>query len=231
MKIELITRVHHKGWNMNEKTHNVLIAGVGGQGVLLISEILSLACLKGGHDVKKSEVHGMAQRGGSVISHIRYGRRVRSPLIEKGRGHVLLALEELEALRWSDLLRPDGTIILNSQQIRPLPVAVGLQNYPRGIPTRLSKYVGRMVIVDAVELARQAGNIRSANMVMLGALSAHLDLAPAVLRNLVRSRLPQKTWAVNLKALKLGREAYGGKRDRRGKQVGVVSKKKTGNRR
>jgi indolepyruvate ferredoxin oxidoreductase beta subunit len=193
---------------MNEQIRNILIAGVGGQGVLLVSEILSLACLKIGLDVKKSEVHGMAQRGGSVVSHVRFGRRVRSPLIEQGTAHVLLALEELEALRWSHLLSSDGVIIMNSQRISPLPVAVGLQHYPREIAARLRRHAGRLVIIDAVDLARQAGNIRSVNITMLGALIAHLDLSPDTIRGVLRSRLPKKSWPVNLKAFRMGMEAY-----------------------
>jgi len=193
---------------MNDQTTNVLIAGVGGQGALLVSEILSLASMKNGQDVKKSEVHGMAQRGGSVVSYVRYGRRVQSPLIEKGAGHVLLALEELEALRWSHLLSPDGVIIMNSQKISPLPVAVGLQKYPQKIDAQLRQRAGRLVVIDAVTLSRQAGNIRAVNILMLGALTAHLGMDPDVVRSVLRSRLPQKTWTVNLKAFRMGLEAY-----------------------
>jgi len=193
---------------MTDRTTNVLIAGVGGQGVLLISEILSLACMKIGQDVKKSEVHGMAQRGGSVISHVRFGRRIQSPLIEQGTGHVLLALEKLEALRWGHLLSSDGVIIMNSQQISPLPVAVGLQKYPHKIADQLRQQVGRLVIIDAADMARKAGNIRSANINMLGALIAHLNLDPDVIRDVLRSRLSKRTWPVNLKAFRMGMEAY-----------------------
>jgi len=193
---------------MNDQPTNVLIAGVGGQGVLLVSEILSLACMKSGQEVKKSEVHGMAQRGGSVVSHVRYGRRVRSPLIEKGAGDVLLALEELEALRWSRLLSPDGAVIMNSQKISPLPVAVGLQKYPQEIGARLEQHVSRLVIIDAVGMARRVGNIRSVNIIMLGALIAHLGLDPDAIRGVLRSRLPRKTWTANLKAFRMGMEAY-----------------------
>jgi indolepyruvate ferredoxin oxidoreductase beta subunit len=193
---------------MNEQTTNVLIAGVGGQGVLLVSEILSLACMKIGQDVKKSEVHGMAQRGGSVVSHVRYGRRIQSPLIEQGTGHVLLALEELEALRWSRLLSSGGVIIMNSQRISPLPVAVGLQNYPPEIVAQLKRKASRLVVIDALGLARRAGDIRSVNIAMLGALIAHLDLDPDVIRGILRSRLPKRTWPVNLKAFRMGMEKY-----------------------
>ncbi len=192
---------------MKNGTKNVLIAGVGGQGVLLVSEILSLACMKIGHDVKKSEVHGMAQRGGSVVSHVRYGRRIQSPLIERGAGHVLLALEELEALRWTHLLGSDGVVIMNSQRISPLPVAVGMQQYPQEIAAQLKRYAGRLSIVDAVNIARQAGNIRSVNITMLGALIAHLGLDPDAVRSVLRARLPRKTWPVNLKAFRMGMDA------------------------
>jgi indolepyruvate ferredoxin oxidoreductase beta subunit len=193
---------------MDNQITNVLIAGVGGQGVLLVSEILSLACLKGGQGVKKSEVHGMAQRGGSVVSHVRFGKRVQSPLIERGTAHVLVALEELEALRWSGLLAPDGVIIMNTQRISPLPVAVGLQQYPREITARLRQHAGRLVTIDAVGLARQAGNIRSVNITMLGALTAHLGLKPEIIRGIIRSRLPRKTYQVNAKAFQTGMNAY-----------------------
>jgi indolepyruvate ferredoxin oxidoreductase beta subunit len=114
---------------MKDEIRNVLIAGVGGQGVLLVSEILAEVCMDAGYDVKKSEVHGMAQRGGSVVSHVRYGTKVYSPLIEMGTAHVLLALEELEALRWVNYLHPDAVVIVNRQQIKPLPVAVGLPEW------------------------------------------------------------------------------------------------------
>ena len=193
---------------MENQITNVLIAGVGGQGVLLVSEILSLACMKSGQDVKKSEVHGMAQRGGSVISHVRFGRKVQSPLIERGSAHVLLALEELEALRWSGLLAPDGVIIMSTQRISPLPVAVGLQQYPRDIAARLKGHAGRLVTIDAMGLARQAGNIRSANITMLGALTAHLALDPDAMRDVIRSRISVKTWPVNAKAFRSGMDAY-----------------------
>jgi len=193
---------------MENQITNVLIAGVGGQGVLLVSEILSLACMKNGQDVKKSEVHGMAQRGGSVISHVRFGRKVQSPLIERGAAHVLLALEELEALRWSGLLAPDGVIIMSTQRISPLPVAVGLQQYPRDIAARLKGHAGRLVTIDAMGLARQAGNIRSANITMLGALTAHLALDPDAMRDVIRSRISVKTWPVNAKAFRSGMDAY-----------------------
>jgi indolepyruvate ferredoxin oxidoreductase beta subunit len=193
-----------KGSNMEKEITNVLIAGVGGQGVLLVSEILSRACMKENYDVKKSEVHGMAQRGGSVVSHIRYGARVRSPLIEKGTAHVLLALEELEALRWAEYLHPDGTIIVNRQRVEPLPVAVGLQEYPRDTLARLKKKTGRLIPVDGLEISRRVGHIRTMNIIMLGALAAHLGFDPQMLRTIIRSTLPRKILSVNVRALNEG---------------------------
>lgn len=192
---------------MKDESKNVLIAGVGGQGVLLVSEILSKVCLDTGYDVKKSEVHGMAQRGGSVVSHVRWGPEVFSPLIEKGTADVLLAFEELEAFRWLEYLRPDGVVIVNAHQIKPLPVAVGLREYPRKILAKLQRKAGRVLVLDGVQIARQAGNIRASNIALLGALAAHLNLDTSRLRGVIRQKLPPKTLKVNLAAFDKGRAA------------------------
>jgi indolepyruvate ferredoxin oxidoreductase beta subunit len=189
---------------MNGQVKNVLIAGVGGQGVLLISEILSRTCMDLGYDVKKSEVHGMAQRGGSVVSHVRYGSKVFSPLIELGTAHVLLALEELEALRWVDYLRPDGVVIVNIQQIMPLPVAIGLREYPPKILTKLKRKAGRVVVVDGAARARQVGDVRAFNIALLGSLAVLLNLRCADLRRVIRSKVPAKTLKANLAAFDKG---------------------------
>ncbi len=190
---------------MSVETRNVLIAGVGGQGVLLVSEILSQACMERGYDVKKSEVHGMAQRGGSVVSHVRYGPKIYSPLIEKGAADVLLAFEELEALRWLDYLRPDGVVIVSDQQIMPLPVAVGLQKYPQRILDKLKGKAARVVVVDGVHIARRVGSMRALNIAMLGSLAALLNLDFAVLRRIVRKKSPAGMRKANLSALDIGR--------------------------
>jgi indolepyruvate ferredoxin oxidoreductase beta subunit len=189
---------------MKDEIKNVLIAGVGGQGVLLVSELLCQVCMDLGYDVKKSEVHGMAQRGGSVVSHVRYGSKVYSPLIERGCAHVLLAFEELEALRWLDYLRPDGVVIVNRQQIKPLPVAVGLQKYPGEILAGLRRKAGQVVVMDGMEFARQVGSVRAVNIALLGALAAFLNLNPDRLRRAIRARLPAKTVKANLAAFNKG---------------------------
>jgi indolepyruvate ferredoxin oxidoreductase beta subunit len=191
---------------MKKSGQDVLIAGVGGQGVLLVSELLSEACLRAGYDVKKSEVHGMAQRGGSVVSHVRYGRKVRSPLVEKGTAEVLVALEELEALRWAEYLRDDGAVIVNTQQVKPLPVAVGLQSYPENVIARLGRSK-KLAAIDAVTIARRAGQVRTLNIVMLGALAAYLDLDRALLGRIMASRVPRNTVKANRLAFSGGWKA------------------------
>jgi indolepyruvate ferredoxin oxidoreductase beta subunit len=157
-----------------------------------------------GYDVKKSEVHGMAQRGGSVVSHVRYGSKVFSPLIESGTAHVLLAFEELEALRWVDYLRPAGMVIVNAQQIMPLPVAVGLREYPREILAKLSRKAAGVMMVDGVDIARQVGDVRAFNIALLGSLAVLLNLRSADLRRVIRARLPSKTLKANLAAFEKG---------------------------
>jgi len=189
---------------MKQAIKNVLIAGVGGQGVLLVSEILTEVCMAMGYDVKKSEVHGMAQRGGSVISHVRYGGEIRSPLIEKGTADVLVAFEELEALRWSPYLKSDGLIIVNQQEIRPLPVAVGLQKYPSGIMGRLRKRAAQVVALEGPLIAQQVGSVRAVNIALLGAVSAFLGLDSSRIRRALRAKLPPRTLKANLAAFTKG---------------------------
>ena len=189
---------------MKQSIENVLIAGVGGQGVLLVSEILAEVCMDMGFDVKKSEVHGMAQRGGSVVSHVRYGAVIHSPLIEKGTADVLVAFEELEALRWSPYLKPDGLIIVNRQEILPLPVAVGLQKYPREIIARLRKRAAQIVAIDGSLIAQQVGSVRAVNIALLGALTAFLGLDSTRIRRVLRTKLPPRTLKANLDAFTKG---------------------------
>jgi indolepyruvate ferredoxin oxidoreductase beta subunit len=207
---------------MKQSVENVLIAGVGGQGVILVSEILSETCMAMGFDVKKSEVHGMAQRGGSVVSHVRYGPKIRSPLIEKGTADVLVAFEELEALRWSPHLKPDGLIIVNQQEIRPMPVAVGLQEYPSKIMARLRKRSAHVVVIDGPLIAQQVGSVRAVNVALLGALAAFLGLDPARIRRLLRSKLPPRTVKANLAAFAKGWKLL---KEELKPQTGIIGKK------
>ncbi len=194
---------------MNQTITNILIAGVGGQGVLLVSEILSEACLRSGYDVKKSEVHGMAQRGGSVTSHVRFGKQVHSPLIEKGQADVLVSFEELEALRWIAFLKPGGTVVVNAQRIAPMTVSSGVATYPEDVLEQLRKRTSRTVAVDGIGIAQKVGNPRVVNVALLGALSNHLNIEASIWRETISLRVPPKTVEVNLKAFEAGRAQKG----------------------
>ena len=188
---------------MPDRVTNVLICGVGGQGILLASEILSEAALATGLDVKKSEVHGMAQRGGAVVSHVRFGSEVHSPVIADGEADLLVSFEKMEALRWLHALRPEGSLIVNTQEIVPS----GLDEYPPGIDDELRSRVPGLLVVDALALAREAGNVRAVNTVMLGAFSGLLEFGEDDWRKAIEKHVPPKTAEVNLRAFGLGRRA------------------------
>ena len=183
---------------------NILIAGVGGQGSLLASRILGAFFLSKGLDVKVSEVHGMSQRGGSVITYVRAGERVDSPLTPEGEADLLIALEQLEALRWLSHLKPDGVAVLNTQKIPPMPVITGSAPYPADIAETIQKSGRRTVALDALALARQAGDPRAVNVVLIGAASKLLGGAPADWEAVLTACVKPKFLAVNLKAFELG---------------------------
>ena len=170
-----------------------------------MSEILSEVCLQAGYDVKKSEVHGMAQRGGSVTSHVRFGDRVYSPLIERGAADVLLAFEWLEAARWADFLKTDGWAIISDQRIAPIPVSSGVMDYPLDIVDRVRARAQKMEVVDGVGIAREIGDLRVSNVVLLGALSRHLSLDASLWAECIAQRVPPKTVDMNLQAFERGR--------------------------
>jgi len=180
---------------------NVFICGVGGQGILLSSKILSSLALKEGNDVKKSEVHGMAQRGGSVVSHVRFGKKVHSPLIEEGQTDFLLAFEKMEALRWLHFLRPGGAVIVNTLQLLPS----GTDFYPEGIEDEIGKRAKNAVFVEADRLAAEAGSARAVNIVLLGVLSRQMDFPAGKWRGMIKTSVKPKTLETNLKAFELGR--------------------------
>ncbi len=188
---------------------NFLFVGVGGQGVLTASDIAAQVGLDLGLDAKKSEVHGFAQRGGVVESHIRWAPSVGAPTCEKGTLDILMAFELLEAARWIDWLKPGGTLVVNRQQITPMSVSVGDAVYPEeeALLAALKKRTGKMVVVDALPLAEQAGNPRTVNTVMLAALSAALDTPAEVWEKAILRRVPEKYEAENREAFRLGREA------------------------
>jgi indolepyruvate ferredoxin oxidoreductase, beta subunit len=188
-------------------TGNILFSGVGGQGILLASEITAYALLAAGFDAKKSEVHGMAQRGGSVTAQLRYGDRVYSPLIEPGRADIQVAFEMMEAVRYLPYLHKDSKVIVNTQKILPPSVATGQTFYPEDVLEHLADCGIKVVRVDAFDLAREVGEVKTANVVMVGALSAFLPVDPAVYEQVIEMRVPERFREVNLKAFASGRAA------------------------
>jgi len=189
-----------------------LLVGVGGQGVLLASDILAQVGLKAGYDVKKAEVHGMAQRGGSVVSHVRWAEKVLSPLIGQGEVDYLLALEKLEALRHIEMLRPSGTALVNDYAIPPVSVSSGDDVYPDDEHMRqvISEVTEDLRLVPGTKLAEELGEARAANVVMLGALSALLDVPPQVWLEVIAERVPERYVELNRRAFLKGREAIAG---------------------
>lgn len=187
-------------------TINLLLSGVGGQGVVLASYVLSQMAMSEGCDVKQSEVHGMSQRGGSVISHFRFGDKISSPIITPGTADILLGFESLEALRYVHWLKPDGMLVYNRLQINPSPVAAGLAKYPPDIDEQITAAWSNTRSVNANELAQQAGTIKAANVVMLGAVSGALPFASEGWEKVIRQVVPPKTVEVNLAAFHLGAE-------------------------
>jgi len=183
----------------------IFLAGVGGQGIILASEILCEAFLIGGYDVKKSEVHGMAQRGGAVTTHVRYGKKVFSPLIEPGTADLLLAFEKLEALRFLHVLAPGGAAVVNAQEILPPSVATGRERYPERVAERLRAAVPRTYLVDALAAALSLHEVRTVNLVLVGAASPLLPLPAERFEDAIRTRLPEKIVEVNLSAFRAGR--------------------------
>lgn len=191
-----------------DKVTNILMAGVGGQGVILASEIVSEAMMKAGFDVKKSEVHGMAQRGGSVTTHVRFGKKVYSPLIKDGEVDILFSFELLETMRYLNTLSPDAVVLVNNQKILPPSVTLGKDEYPGTIPGLLSEHYRRFELVDALGLAKQAGNAKAVNVAFVGALSRFFDVAENIWHEAIRAMLPPKLVDLNLKAFALGRAQH-----------------------
>jgi len=184
---------------------DVFLAGVGGQGTLLASEVLCEAFLLSGFDVKKSEVHGMAQRGGAVTTHLRFGPKVYSPLIEPGKADLLIAFEKVEALRFAHYLRPGGAMVVNAQEIFPPSVGTGQERYPQDVVERLRAVTDRLHMVDAFATALSMHEVRAVNMVMVGAASHFLPLPENAYGEALKARLPGKLVAVNVQAFHAGR--------------------------
>ena len=181
-------------------TKNIMIVGVGGQGSLLASRILGAAATAGGYEVKISEVHGMSQRGGSVVTYVRYGEEVSSPVICQGEADVILSFELLEAARWLPFLRPGGTLITATQEINPMPVIIGAAEYPADLAKKIDELGINIIAEDAAAIAQAAGNGRAANVALIG-LGAHvLGFDTAVLRGAVEECVPAKAKEINLRA-------------------------------
>ncbi len=189
---------------MSKQVTDILIVGVGGQGTLLTSRILADVAVQMGYDVKVSEVHGMAQRGGSVVTQVRYGKKVYSPIIKKGDADILLAFEKLEAARWLDYLKPDGMVIINDERVDPLPVMSGKVKYPEDIVDRIQNLVPNTRLINATEIARQCGNTRAANVVLVGVLAAVASLPVQEMKNAIQTLVPEKAIEINLKAFEEG---------------------------
>lgn len=186
------------------KSLNIIIIGVGGQGSLLASRVLGNLGIETGLEVKVSEVHGMSQRGGSVVTYVRMGEQIASPLIDNGEADIILAFEQLEAARALPFLRKGGTMIVNTQKILPMPVINGTMAYPEDIQAQLQAKAGKLIMTDALSLAKEAGNIKSVNVVMLGVMARHSDIEKGIWLRVLEQTVPAKLLAVNIKAFELG---------------------------
>lgn len=191
------------------ETKNIMIVGVGGQGTLLTSRVLGGVLEKEGYDIKLSEVHGMAQRGGSVVTFVRYGERVYEPIVEEGRADILIAFERLEALRYAHFLKKDGVLIVNDQRIDPMPVTIGKEEYPEGIIDKLKDKGLNMVVVDAMDEALDLGNPRVFNVIILGVMARHMDIDEDIWKEVIRSTVPEKTIDINIRAFERGLDLGG----------------------
>jgi len=191
---------------MADRVRSILIAGVGGQGVLKASDILSAVIIEAGLDVKKSEVHGMAQRGGCVTSHVRYGTRVYSPLARKGDVDVLLSFEKLETLRYLDYLRDEGRVIINDLEVYPPSVNMGEAEYPDKIIDLVADRVHAVEVINASEMASNLGDPRMVNTILLGVLSRHMEIPRATWEKVLRQTFPPKVVEKNIEAFHLGRK-------------------------
>ncbi len=191
----------------SNNTTSVVLVGVGGQGILLGSEIVAKAAMHAGFQVKTNEVHGMAQRGGSVIAQIRYGKEVHSPLVAEGTARVLGSFEQIEALRFAHYLAPGGLAVVSSQSIVPVTVSTGSAVYPVDAEDRLNEVFSRLLYLDASKIAIKAGNIRAANVVILGAIATGLDLPAEAWHEAIISSVAEKYRDLNLKAFEAGRQS------------------------
>jgi indolepyruvate ferredoxin oxidoreductase, beta subunit len=193
---------------MSKETTNVLMVGVGGQGIILASRILSQVVQLADYDLKMSEIHGMAQRGGSVVTHLRFGTEVHTPLIDVGQADYILASEKLEAWRWLPMLSPGGTVITSNQEIKPLPVIIGVQKYPAELEDKLQSLVGTEIgslfVLDALGIARSCGQPKASNVVLCGLLCRQLGFDTDSCQKALEHVVPARFLTENIKAFEAG---------------------------
>ena len=186
-------------------TKNIMIVGVGGQGSLLASKLLGHLLMGRGYDVKVSEVHGMSQRGGSVVTFVRYGEKVYSPVIDKGEADAIVSFELLEAARWLPYLKPEGRVVTNTQRIDPMPVITGAAEYPGGLVEKLGSSGAKVDALDCLGLAEEAGSAKAVNLVLLGRLSHYFDFPIEAWQEAIEACVPAKFLELNRRAFELGR--------------------------
>ena len=189
------------------ETKNIMIVGVGGQGSLLASKLLGHLLLQQGYDVKVSEVHGMSQRGGSVVTYVRYGERVNSPVIDKGEADFIVSFELLEAARWLSYLKPGGKIVTSTQQMDPMPVITGAAAYPSDLAEKMRGAGADVDALDCLSLAEQAGSSKAVNIVLMGRLSRYFDFPEEAWEKSLEAMVPAKFLELNRKAFALGKSA------------------------
>ena len=189
-------------------TKNIMIVGVGGQGTLLASKMLGYVLLQQGYDVKVSEVHGMSQRGGSVVTYVRYGKKVYSPVIDKGEADVIISFEKLEAARWLEFLKKDGTIITNTQEVEPMPVITGAAAYPENLIEKMQAAGAKVDAKDFLSIAQEAGSAKAVNIALMGRLSTYFpEIIDEQWQDAIEKIVPPKFLDLNRKAFEAGRNA------------------------
>ena len=189
-------------------TKNIMIVGVGGQGTLLASKMLGFVLLQQGYDVKVSEVYGMSQRGGSVVTYVRYGKKVYSPVIDKGEADVIISFEKLEAARWLEFLKKDGTIITNTQEVEPMPVITGAAAYPENLIEKMQAAGAKVDAKDFLSIAQEAGSAKAVNIALMGRLSTYFpEISDEQWQDAIEKIVPPKFLDLNKKAFEAGRNA------------------------
>ena len=192
---------------MDKETKNIMIVGVGGQGSLLASKTLGYLLLNEGYDVKVSEVHGMSQRGGSVVTYVRYGEKVYSPIIDEGEADIIVSFELMEAARWLKCLKKGGRIVTNTQKIDPMPVVLGAAEYPDDLVKKMEDKGAKVDALDCLEKAEKAGNIKAVNVVLLGRLSHYFDIPEEKWIKALEANVPAKLLEINKRAFALGKNS------------------------